>query len=81
MGNVRTIYLDWGGGILQSENGSYLARQYDHLSNLVVFSNAPALDNYYLIVEMKEHEDDFVASEQYPIQLAGPYWLIPNTYS
>ena len=80
MSNVRTIYLDWYNGSIRATGGSQLAYQYDHLSNLVIFSNAPKLDNYYLIVEMKETEDGEVRTFE-PIQLAGSFWLIPNSYT
>ena len=82
MENVRSIFLDWNtGGIVRSDSGAYLARQYDHLSNLIVFRNAPELENYYLIVEMKEGEDDLAARSMEPIMLPGPYWLVPNVYT
>lgn len=80
MSNVRTIYLDWYNGSFKATGGSQLAYQYDHLSNLVIFSNAPQLDNYYLIVEMKETEVGEVRTFE-PIQLAGSFWLIPNSYT
>lgn len=81
MSNVRTVYLDWNGGVIKCEGGPQLARQYDHLSNLVIFQNAPPLENYYLIVKMRATEDDFAPHEMEPIQLAGPYWLVPNVYT
>lgn len=80
MNNVRTIYLDWYNGSIRAPGGSQLAYQYDHLSNLIIFKNAPKLDNYYLIVEMKETEDGEVRTFE-PIQLAGSFWLIPNSYT
>lgn len=80
MNNVRTIYLDWYNGSFRATGGSQLAYQYDHLSNLVIFENAPKLDNYYLIVEMKETEDGDKRTLE-AIQLAGPWWLVPNYYT
>lgn len=81
MANVRVITADWDTGRLKSTDGSYqLARQYDHLSNLVIFTDAPTLENYYLIVKMKETEDGQPRTME-PIRLAGPSWLIPNTYT
>lgn len=80
MSELRTIYIDWYNGSVRTTGGSQLAYQYDHLSNLVIFGNAPRLDNYYLIVEMKETEDGPVRTLE-PIQLGGSFWLIPNSYT
>ena len=81
MGNVRVLYADWYSGVLRTASGGvHLARQYDHLSTMVVFENAPALDNYYLIVKMKETADGEVKTME-PIKLAGTFWLVPNTYT
>lgn len=80
MSELRTIHIDWYNGSVRSTGGPQLAYQYDHLSNLVIFDNAPRLENYYLIVEMKETEDGPVRTLE-PIQLAGSFWLIPNSYT
>lgn len=80
MSNLRTIHADWYNRSVRTDSGSQLAYQYDHLSNLVVFDNAPKLENYYLIVEMKETEDGEVKTME-PIQLGGSFWLIPNLYT
>ena len=79
--NVRVLRYDWHTGLPVGQNGaSYLARQYDHLSNMVVLANAPRLNNYYLIVKMRETEDGEVKTME-PIQLSGSFWLIPNVYT
>lgn len=80
MSDLRTIHVDWYNRSVRTDSGSQLAYQYDHLSNLVIFDNAPKLENYYLIVEMKETEDGEITTFD-PIQLGGPFWLIPNYYT
>ena len=75
MGNIKNIYFDW------NKAGSCQVRQYDHLSNRVIFGNAPKFENYYLLVTMKESESDEQAKEMSPIQLTSPVWLIPNSYT
>ena len=75
MGNIKNIYFDW------NKAGSCQVRQYDHLSNRVVFGNAPKFENYYLLVTMKESEIDEQAKEMNPVQLTSPVWLIPNSYT
>ena len=75
MGNIKNIYFDW------NEAGSCQVRQYDHLSNRVIFGNAPKFENYYLLVTMKESESDEQAKAMSPIQLTSPVWLIPNSYT
>lgn len=72
--------MDWYNRSVRTDSGSQLAYQYDHLSNLVVFDNAPKLENYYLIVAMRETEDGEVKTME-PIQLGGSFWLIPNLYT
>lgn len=80
MSELRTIHIGWYNGSIRTTGGSQLAYQYDHLSNLVIFDDAPRLDNYYLIVEMKEAEDGPVKTLE-PIQLGGSFWLVPNSYT
>lgn len=81
MPDLRTTYMDWFSGRPRFDSaGPQVAYQYDHLSNIVIFENAPKLDNYYLIVSMKETADGPVKTLA-PIQLAGSFWLIPNTYT
>lgn len=81
MANSRTIELDWKTGAIQCESGAYLARQWDHLSNLVILRNAPAVGNFYLVVEMKEDVDDLKPHEMSPVALSGPQWLVPSLYT
>ena len=81
MANVRTIHVDWynqRSPILHG--GPQLAYQGDHLSNMVVFDNAPELPNYYLLVEMKTDDEGPIIALP-AIQLEGPYWVIPNYYT
>ena len=81
MDNVRVLHYDWHTGKSAFNSaGVHLARQYDHLSNLVVLDDAPRLQNYYLIVTMKEVEDGEMRTLE-PIQLTGSFWLIPNVYT
>lgn len=81
MDNVRILRYDWYTGMPgYGSVGEYLARQYDHLSDMVVLSHAPKLNNYYLIVTMKESEGGEVRTLE-PIQLSGSFWLIPNIYT
>lgn len=81
MTNVRTIHVDWyNQRPLRSNGGPQLAFQGDHLSNMVVFDNAPELPNYYLLVEMKT-DDAGIVDTLPAIQLEGPYWVIPNYYT
>ena len=81
MDNVRILRYDWYTGLPgQGSAGEYLARQYDHLSDMVVLSHAPKLNNYYLIITMKETEVGDLKTLE-PIQLSGSYWLIPNIYT
>lgn len=81
MANVRTIHVDWyNQRPLRFNGGPQLAFQGDHLSNMVVFDNAPELPNYYLLVKMKT--DDTGPVDTLPaIMLEGPYWVIPNYYT
>lgn len=81
MTNVRTIHVDWySQRPPRFHGGPQLAYQGDHLSNMVVFDNAPELPNYYLLVEMKT--DDAGPIVALPdILLEGPYWVIPNYYT
>lgn len=83
MANVRTIYVDWySQRPPRFHGGPQLAYQGDHLSNMVVFDNAPALPNYYLLVEMKTSDaDDAEVISLPPVLLEGPYWVIPNYYT
>lgn len=80
MTNVRIIHANWHTGQIRFIDGTQLARQYDHLSNMVVFDNAPLLPNYYLIVDLKETEHGRVKTFE-PIRLSGSFWLIPNVYT
>ena len=81
MDNVRVLHYDWHTGMPAiGSAGAFLARQYDHLSNMVVLTHAPELNNYYLIVTMRETENGDVKTLE-PIQLSGSYWLIPNIYT
>lgn len=81
MTNVRTIHVDWySQRPPRFEGGPQLAYQGDHLSNMVVFDNAPELPNYYLLVEMKTDDEGPVTALP-AIQLEGPYWVIPNYYT
>ena len=81
MTNVRTIHVDWySQRPPRFSGGPQLAYQGDHLSNMVVFDNAPELPNYYLLVEMKTDEAGPVVALP-DILLEGPYWVIPNYYT
>lgn len=81
MANVRTIHVDWySQRTPRFDRGPQLAYQGDHLSNLVVFDNAPELPNYYLLVKMKLTEYGEIITLP-AIMLEGPYWLIPNYYT
>lgn len=79
MSNVRTIYLDWQTGAIKSDQTVWL-RQYDHQSTNIVLTNYPKLDEYYLLVAMKEVEDGPIVEEA-ELLLTGPNWLIPNLYT
>jgi hypothetical protein len=81
MANVRTIHVDWySQRPPRFDGGPQLAYQGDHLSNMVIFDNAPGLPNYYLLVEMKTDDEGPVTALP-AIQLEGPYWVIPNYYT
>lgn len=81
MTNVRTIHVDWySQRPPRFSGGPQLAYQGDHLSNMVVFDNAPELPNYYLLVEMKTDDAGPVVALP-EILLEGPYWVIPNYYT
>lgn len=81
MTNVRIIHLDWySQRPPRFDGGPQLAFQGDHLSNMVVFDNAPSLPNYYLLVTMKLTEYG-KPEELPPLMLEGPYWLIPSYYT
>lgn len=81
MTNVRTIHVDWYNQRSPSfHGGPQLAYQGDHLSNMVVFDNAPELPNYYLLVKMKTDDAGPVVTLP-EILLEGAYWVIPNYYT
>ena len=81
MDNVRTIHVDWySQRPPRFDGGPQLAYQGDHLSNMVIFDNAPELPNYYLLVEMKTDDGGPIIALP-AIQLEGPYWVIPNYYT
>lgn len=81
MDNVRVLRYNWYTGYPEYGSfGGYLARQYDHLSTMVVLTHAPKLGNYYVIVTMKETEDGEPRTLE-PVLLSGSFWLIPNIYT
>lgn len=81
MTNVRTIHVDWySQRPPRFSGGPQLAYQGDHLSNMVVFDNAPELPNYHLLVRMKTDDTGQVVDLP-AILLEGPYWVIPNYYT
>ena len=82
MANVRIFKVDWYNGKPIVTGGGYqLAYQGDDMSNMVIFDKAPNLDNYYLVVKMKLDEADTELTTLPPIQLEGPYWVVPNYYT
>ena len=81
MANYTNITASWETGTLTER---MISRQFDDAATLVSFAGIPTGDDvsatYHLIVWMATEEGG-EPTEQSPIQLSGPEWLISNFYT
>lgn len=90
MAQIKNLIAKWGAAW---PSPMIISRQYDNGQYRIDLFNYPEPEHivdeqteqmevlsYYLIVWMKETEDG-EPREMSPIQLPGPYWIVPNYYT